>query len=185
MKIKNSTSWSDHFLRRMTAWCCRQNGLPVRRVREAVFRNRPKGYSGTAYLGWGRIVVSTNTVDDLIVVTAHETAHLMLENERKHNTEPSTNWHERQVADAFQQNRDALLAEWSVEPNPRKPKPKRPVQEKRAVAAAAMLDKWRRKMKLARTKIQKYQKKVRYYERVAAKRSKSPRAPNSAQGALF
>jgi hypothetical protein len=58
VKLKNSTSFPDYFLRRMVAWCCRQLEFPVRRVRYAQFRNRERGYSGHAWPGANRICVS-------------------------------------------------------------------------------------------------------------------------------
>jgi hypothetical protein len=49
MKIKNTTDYPDHFLRRMTAWCCRQLEFRVGEVKLAVFRNRSRrGYRGFA-----------------------------------------------------------------------------------------------------------------------------------------
>lgn len=99
MKLINTTALPDHFLRRLVSWCCKQLGMPVRRVREAAFRN---GYGGgRAYLGSGRIGVRVRpprTLDQgwrddeeavnghalrrLVEVTAHEVAHLYQYGER-------------------------------------------------------------------------------------------------------
>ena len=52
-------------------------------------------------------------------------------------------------------------------PKPEKPKPD--VKAKRAAKAAADLARWQRRLKLAQTKVKHYRKRVRYYDRVAAK----------------
>jgi len=102
MKINNSTDWSDAFLRRMTVWCMKQVGMPVRYMRAATFRNRQTtSFSGHA-CPWSRnIVVSigvdrffprsvsthgegvwfNDRVEALVAVTAHEVFHV--EAERK------------------------------------------------------------------------------------------------------
>lgn len=59
MKLKNTTSVPDYFLRRMTSWCCKQLGVPVRKIRKITFRNKSGGYSGHCYPASGIIVVST------------------------------------------------------------------------------------------------------------------------------
>jgi hypothetical protein len=57
VKLKNTTDGPDHFLRRATSWVAKQIGLPIRRVREVVVRNRADSASGRAY--WSmRVVVS-------------------------------------------------------------------------------------------------------------------------------
>ena len=42
---------------------------------------------------------------------------------------------------------------------------KKPAVERRAKAAAENLKRWERKLKLAKTKVAKYRKRCRYYER--------------------
>lgn len=61
MKLKNSTDFSDAFLRRMVSWCCRELELPVSYIREAQFRNRQSSYSGHAWPYERRICVSVGT----------------------------------------------------------------------------------------------------------------------------
>lgn len=58
MKLKNTTDYPDHLLRRLVSWCCRELGLPVRELRSATFRNRGAGSSGRCYVESGDIVVS-------------------------------------------------------------------------------------------------------------------------------
>lgn len=58
MKIKNSTDYPDHFLRRLVSWCCRQLDIPVRSITKATFRNRMESYSGHCKVSSGEIVVS-------------------------------------------------------------------------------------------------------------------------------
>lgn len=64
-------------------------------------------------------------------------------------------------------NAEALLAEWRAE-SKRQPKPQISAVEKRAAKAAENLATWVRKAKLAKTKVAKYRRAVRYYERKAA-----------------
>jgi hypothetical protein len=200
MKLRNSTDWPDYFLRRMVAWCCRQVDYKPSRVREAQFRNRTKrSYSGHAY-GSRRIVASVgpdsrfplkaddrpgmgnaaiaDRLEALIVITAHELTHLHQYDGRigklKSNgqTEADARWHSIKALESFRVNREALLAEWSLPLAERPAKPSTSVQEKRAAKAQADLDRWQRKLKLAQTKIRKLKQRVRYYDRVAASRSK-------------
>lgn len=57
MRLKNTTNFPDCMLRRMVSWCCKELGLPVRRVMSAEFRQRRvQRFSGLAYRR--RIIVS-------------------------------------------------------------------------------------------------------------------------------
>jgi hypothetical protein len=198
MKLKNSTSWPDHFIRRMAAWCCRQSGLPVRELRHAEFRNRKRSYSGHAWMS-GRIVCSigrlgfptqpdtrdgmqgeilADRLECLVAITAHEIEHICqyrenrsraLKNRRR--SEPATRAHEIRVLRLFRANRESLIAEWSATPKQRETI-KRTRQEINDAKARKMLAAWERKLKLAKTKVAAYRRKVRYYDRVAATRSK-------------
>ena len=76
------------------------------------------------------------------------------------------------VLRTFRESRESLLAEWNTPPKQRESKPKPSRQERNAVRAASNLAAWERKLKLAKTKVSKYRKQVRYYERVAASRAK-------------
>jgi hypothetical protein len=107
MKIVNSTSFPDYFLRRLVSYCCKDHGLKVREIRTATFRNRSdSSYSGHAWWGSREICVSVRKsahdtpmsrimgprlddpdwamkwdeerIDHLVKVTAHEVAHIML-----------------------------------------------------------------------------------------------------------
>jgi hypothetical protein len=102
MKLTNSTSWPDTFLRRMVTWCREQIGLPARCVKAARFGATHRGFSGRAYLQSFRIgvrvgcrerfpthfrVPGVDAADEwprilndreeaLVKVTAHELCHL-------------------------------------------------------------------------------------------------------------
>lgn len=200
MKLRNSTNWTDSFLRRMLAWCAKQTGYPVRKLNEAQFRNRrERAYSGHAY--WSRhIVVSIgpdsrfptkpdgrpgmaneimqDRLEALISVTAHELGHLVQHAEGRlrklrqtRQTESSARFFEVQALRAFRADREVLLAAWSIEPV-KESKPKPSIQEQRFAKVATALERWQRKAKLAATKVRMYKQKVRYYEHaIAAKRS--------------
>jgi alkyl hydroperoxide reductase subunit AhpF len=190
MKIKNSTDWPVHFLRRMAGWCCRQVGLPASKLRQAEFRNRTtRSYSGHAYYG-GRVVCSigpahrfplapdtrdgmageiiADRVEALVAITAHEVEHIHQFRTGKMNkiagrVEAHTRAVEVRVLRAFRAARETLLAEWSVEPV-RIEKPKASIKERRASKAADDLARWQRKLKLAQTKVRKLKVRVRYYD---------------------
>jgi hypothetical protein len=200
MKLKNSTDWPDHFLRRMAAWCCRQSGLPVRKLRRAEFRNRlARAYSGHA--DWsGRIVCSigpaerfplredhrdgmsnevmADRTEALVAITAHEVEHICQYREgrdskltERRRSEPATRAHEVRVLRLFRANREALLAEWSAEPAAKPAKPRPTRQQINEANTRKLLAAWERKLKLAKTKVSTYRRKARYYDRVAANRS--------------
>ncbi len=122
MKLKNSTSWSDAFLRRMVSWCCKQLKMPLRAVYSAEFRQRRKNrFSGHAYYngGKGRFVASiapdgfypwtdngkspgiigiARTLNDrlecLINITAHELRHIQadVDNEKSRGSAKRLGW---------------------------------------------------------------------------------------------
>lgn len=185
MKLKNTTEWPDWFLRRMVAWCCRELGCSTAIIREAVFRNRKDRYtSGHAWWGGkrGRFVVSSGLKSpvrlvELIKVTGHEVFHLKADQDgirsrrfgrSSGSSEHQTEWHERRIYEAFEANRESLLAEWNEPPAARAKKPKPSIVEQRAAKVQADLDRWTRKLKLAQTKCKKLKAKARYYERSAA-----------------
>jgi hypothetical protein len=187
MKLKNTTDYPDHFLRRMVAWCCKQLECPPSIIREAAFRNRSDRYtSGHAYwAGRGRFVVSSgklaaDRVKDLVGVTAHEIFHLLADSRgirtRRHgkssgSSERQTNWHQHKVEALFVDKRETILGAWYAEPAARPAQPKPSVQDQRAAKAQAALDRWQRKLKLAQTKVRKLKQRAAYYEKViAAKR---------------
>lgn len=99
MKLRNSTDWPDHFIRRMLAWCRKEIELPAKALRSARFRNRKTAvHSGCG--GWGEIIVSigpdsffptkeykcpgypgmapayADRVEALVAITAHELTHV-------------------------------------------------------------------------------------------------------------
>lgn len=199
MKIKNSTDWPNHFLRRLVSWCCKQLDHPASKVRLAQFTRYSGAYRGRAWSS-RRILCRVGSADRfpmapdnrpgmagevfadqteaLVAVTAHELAHLAQYREGRIGglkqmrvTEPATRREEVRVLRAFRANREVLLAEWSAAP-PKPEKPKASLQDKRAAKAQADLGRWQRKLKLAQTKVRKLKTRVKYYEHaIAAKRS--------------
>lgn len=197
MKLINTTDYSNIFLRRMVSWCCKELDLPVRRLKYVRFGNSRRHWGGRAYwrsrigvrIGgddcnrelkhWkfsdGFQVVTHSRLEVLVLTTAHELAHIeqfwRLGDEGRC-LERHTEGMAYVVLKAFRSAQDALVAEWSVEPE--KPvKSVLGVQERRQQAVLAKLSAWQRKLKTARTKVAKYQKQARYYEKaIAAKRSR-------------
>lgn len=190
MKLENSTTWTDSFLRKMIAWCCREVGLPVRHIKRATFRNCSPAYRGR---GWRyRILVSVGpdskfpvvdksnsivgTVADrleaLILVTAHELQHAnqyresrITDLKRRRSCERDARNAEGRALLQFRRDRHWLLPEWESVPESRQPKPKPSKREQNAERAAKNLERWQKKLKLAQTKVRKYRASVRRYER--------------------
>lgn len=194
MKLRNSSKWSDRFIRRMLAWCCRQVGYKVRRIVDAQFRTRTHAcYSGHAY-GSRRIVVSighdcffpttadtrpgiegvvfADRLEALVAVTVHEIAHLQQYAERRslalrqHGIiEHNARWHEVRALADFRAAREPLVSQWEAEPvlSAARSAPKLTVIEKRAMKAATDLERWKRKLTLAKNKVRKYTARVAYY----------------------
>lgn len=97
MKLKNSTDYPDHFLRRMVAWCCEQIGYPVRQLKRVQVRNKATGYRGFARYSACMVSMTTSKTgyptkpdhrpgmqgesfadrtEALVAITAHEVYHL-------------------------------------------------------------------------------------------------------------
>lgn len=97
MKLENSTTWPDHFLRRMLAWTCKELDMPVRTIRHARFRNSRAAWGGVARSWKGQITTCVHPdpmrfpaacsthkagesfadrIECLVAVTAHEAYHI-------------------------------------------------------------------------------------------------------------
>ncbi len=74
----------------------------------------------------------------------------------------------------FRESRETLIAEWTQPVAEFTPveewKPKPAVVDMRAERAAKLLADWERRLKMAKTKVSKYRRKVAYYCKAAAKR---------------
>jgi len=91
--------------------------------------------------------------------------------ERKRlNSEPRVRAIDWRALLAFREARETLLAEWLREKPQRPAKPKPSVVDRRAARAAELLASWERRLKMAKTKVGKYRRKVNYYGAVAARR---------------
>lgn len=196
MRLANSTDFDDWFLRRMVAWCCRELG--VKGLLAAAFTKYSGSFRGRAWCCSRRILIRiggdgrvayypmtlkypgrkhapTITIADrteaLLHVTAHEVAHLARwQDGQRRNREARVDGMTLPLLEKFRASRDALLAEWNETPaaKPVKPKPSR--AERNEAQARKLLAAWERKLKLAKTKAAGYRRKVRRYERVAARK---------------
>lgn len=86
------------------------------------------------------------------------------------NHEPRVRAIDWRVLLAFRESRETLLAEWTQPVAERPAKPKPSVVDRRAERAAKLLSDWERRLKMAKTKVTKYRRKVGYYGKAAAKR---------------
>ena len=201
MKLKNTTTLSDSFLRRMTGWVRAEVGLPAAKLRQANFTKTLRYFRGRAWSS-GRILVRIkvdqiggypvnwthrgvelnipDAVASLVYVTAHEVCHLLnwhvpgqdRELREHRDLEPHCVRIGKSVMTKFLTDREALLATWNEPGKEREGKSTVSVSEKRAAKVQADLDRWLRKLKLAQTKVKKLKLKVGYYERKQAAESK-------------
>lgn len=195
MKItKNTTQWSNRFLSRMLAWCCRQVECPLDRIKRAEFWKRSRGSCrGTAWLRTGRIRVvigppsafpveahnypgrkssvylspqMNDLLEALVAVTTHEVTHVRVGKGGERNAMRE----ERRAVEAFSADREALLVKWTKEPE-KAQKPSR--QQKNDALARKNLELWEKNLKFAQNKVRKDRQRVRYYDRVAARKANS------------
>jgi hypothetical protein len=126
----------------------------------------------------GEIPMLNDPHEALVMITAHELAHVS-EYRRTgayaRGAEDRADARARFVLRRFRDRKVELLAAWAAAAvaetlavQADQPKPNADAIAKRAEKASRMLVKWERKMKLARTKIAAYRRKVNYYERRAA-----------------
>lgn len=190
--IRNSTAFPNHLLRRMLSWCANELGLPPSEVREAAFTNCARSFRGCAWSSM-RILVRigppsafpivdhsyprranapvytlADQVEALVHITAHELEHLCQYRERSTTREQATEIAALAVLDTFREHRQRLWDEWSRPPARKPLAPRLSVADKRFASAIAGLERWSARLKLASTKVKKYRRRVRYYERRAA-----------------
>ena len=191
MIVTNSiTDYSNHFIRRMVMWCCKQINLHTKLVWKAQFRNRKtRAYSGHAW--WSmRICVSIGPetffprhnsgyrgglpftyetqLECLIAVTAHELTHLRQYSLHQHKgpgREAECEDVSQMVVKRFREQQSELLTMWHTEPTQ---KPVISLIDKRAEKVTSDLNRWQRRLKLAQTKVKKLKQRVTYYERKTA-----------------
>lgn len=188
MKITNTTDWEIAFLRKMTIWCCNLIGGSSRDIREIHFGKRAtRAFNGRAWM-WQRkirVVIGPESsypvrphpypgrtskifyspplkdrLAGLVTVTTHECAHVI----RQSADEAMTRTWERKAIEAFEANREALLAEWTPV---RTKTPKLTRAQKNENQARANLARWEAKLKRSQNAVKKYRQKVRYYDRKA------------------
>lgn len=198
MQLKNSTDFSDRFLRRMIAWCCRELETKVKTCCwKAVFRNSRSSWGGCARPWRKQITVcigkshqfpancSTHRKGDvfadrlecLVAVTAHELYHVAAEHDPNHKANSrgygkGSGSSERLTCHYEAKVLDSFRAnrESLVAVWSAEPvKVEKPsVQEQRAAKVERQLANWQRKLKLAQTKVKQYKRKAKYYEGVVA-----------------
>lgn len=192
MRIQNTTDYADSFLRRMASWICKEIELPVRQVKVVQVSRYSKGRRGTAYPWRGKVRLMigdaskfpkpgfnyrgamtpdlADRMEGLVEIAAHELLHLLIYHDSGRRRSGREAWivvQSCRVLDLFRANREALLAEWSVAPV-KELITILSVAEKREAKVLSDLERWTRKLKLAKTKVSKLTAKVRYYERKAA-----------------
>lgn len=111
-----------------------------------------------------------------VAILAHELEHARAyavaatwQDHARLNHEPRVRAVDWRVLLTFRDHREALLAEWTREPAARERKPVPSVVERRAARAADLLAKWERRLRLAKTKVTKYRRRVGYYEKAGKK----------------
>lgn len=195
MRLRNSTDYPDRFLRRLVSWCAREAELPPSMVRAAQFTRTRASFRGRAWSSM-RILVRigdehhfplrnlkypglvrapvydlADRLEALVQITAHEIEHLYdFSQGIRIVREGSVDFRSLKSLDKFRANRDALLAEWS-EPTASdqvEAKPRKSIVDQRAELAAERLAYWESRLKLAKTKVAKYRRRVNYYAKKKA-----------------
>lgn len=112
-----------------------------------------------------------------VAILAHELEHARCyaiatnwEDRARLNHEPRVRAVDWRALLAFREARETLLADWLRERPQRPAKPKPSIVDHRAERAAKLLAAWERRLKVAKTKVSKYRRKVNYYGAVAARR---------------
>lgn len=198
MKLNNSTSYPDYFLRRMVSWCCKELGLPVRWVNKATFKNARRSVSGLAggrsfivrigHERWfpsrewrrGGITVPSfpSRTDALVEVTLHELQHL----NQSYTRHTTPGWKKIDLHDNAETDAQfaalhgyrKFVAERDAllatwsYPVPEKKSAPVSIVDQRAAKVEADLARWTRKLKLAQTKIRKLKMRQRYYTKKQA-----------------
>ena len=95
------------------------------------------------------------------------------EERQRLNSEPRVRATDWRALLEFRKHREALLADWVRVTVPKEPSPALSPADRRAARAVELLNEWGSKLKLAKTKVAKYRKRVKYYGAVAATRSKT------------
>jgi len=204
MKLRNSTDFSDRFVRRMISWCATMAELPPSKIRAAQFTTTRAAYRGRAWRSMRVLVrigdakhfpingkypglvrapeyVLADRIEAIVHITAHEIEHLYDYREGiKITREAQVDFRALKILEAFRDNRDALLAEWNA---PTKTdlapeKPKISAAEKREAKAISDLERWEKRLRLAKTKVSKYRARVRYYEQKQAATSSPSDEPS-------
>lgn len=167
-------------------WACSSMRVTIRIASKEFWEaNAPlKNYS---YPGLKKAPVYdiNDRTEALLQLTAHELEHLYDYSENVRVTrESQVDWRALQTLEKFRAARERLLAEWSsaadrraaASPAPTPtpatlptptptPAAPRPIVQARADKAAADLAKWERRLKLAKTKVAQYRRRVTYYNK--------------------
>lgn len=153
--------WYRHGSRSVEVWIGRDQTFPV-----GIGHNREEA---------GR--TADDVIELFVRVLAHELEHARAyqtasrnsTNGRRLNSEPRVRFIDYRVLQAFRQRRAELLAEWTAAPvvtmRPARVQPT--AVERRASRAVELLAAWERRLRLAKTKVAKYRRRVTYYARAA------------------
>ena len=185
MKIINNTEgkYSTTYLRRMVAWCERLFDIKsTARPATLTFVMQGKLNSGaSSHTQGGAWIVRLSSTFEGGILDAQNTAwavlclhgrmnnlsgdsHFAGVQFASHESELLAKWRDSDQKTTIDELYDAAFAKLA-DPKPAKPaKPKPSLIERRLSKAQDHLDNWKRKHKLASTKVKKYQRKVRSYE---------------------
>jgi hypothetical protein len=118
----------------------------------------------------GEYLTIQDAFEALVITTAHELGHIrhFAQGHFCKGSEDLADPPARMVLRRFREARESLLSDWQACQSDNKDNLKTSITEKRFAKAAAALARWQRKMKLAKTKVSVYRRKVKYYEKRAA-----------------
>lgn len=197
MKLINSSAVPSHFLRRMVSWITKQYGMKLKTIRQARFTKTQRAWRGRAWSDrtflvrinteYSRYPVSgrykktgppytfADYIEALVHLSAHEICHVDEFSQRAKIREAQTEAQALKVLNKFREQREELLASWGHQVA-------KPITatvsivDKREAKASVDLERWQRKLKLAKSKVAKYQQRVRYYDRKKEQRYDHRRA---------
>lgn len=173
MEIYNETNYSTRYLRKLFIACEKYEGSD-HKTRIVQIKRAKCRVSGYAWYNSNELVLrlpKRDSRDDGGEVMAHKVAQIYI-HELGHNH----NLRHKEMSKWW----EWPISFWPQEPLPfkqmKEEKPKKSVTEIREAKAIKKLEEWEKKMKKAKTFVQKYKKKVKYYENRKKKAANNERA---------
>jgi len=175
-EIKNCDKF---FLRRMLGWIAKELEIPCKKIVQARF-DYCKLQWNARHMGRGSFCVSVgddnsyplkykkrikedffaDEVELLVYMSS-----FLIQSLTRNSDRSKCNFSSNYCLKKFREKRSQLIFDWCKPEKIREKKEPVPLLEKRKNKVKLALEMWERKMKLAKTKVAKYKKKLAYYEK--------------------